>query len=217
MASNLKYDDILWDWNGTILNDIDACIGAVNISLEEHNLPIMTRKRYYEMFSFPVENYYKRIGFDLEKHSYNKLAKEYIANYVSEAKKTATVHKGAKEMMEHFESLGLKQTILSASEKEILLERLRHYKLEHYFYDIMALDNVLAVSKIHLGKNWIEKRGHNKRALIIGDTIHDYDVAMEMGIDCILFNGGHGRKDDLTKLGITVVDELESIKDYIYE
>lgn len=217
MGYNLKYDDILWDWNGTILNDVDACIDAVNISLKQHGLPLLNRTRYFNLFCFPVEEFYRKIGFDLEKYSYNKLAKEYIENYINEAKRTATIHKGVIEMMEYFASLGLKQTILSASEKGILMERLHHYELDKYFYEIMALDNVYAVSKIHLGQNWIAKRGHSKRALMIGDTTHDFEVASAMGIDCVLFNGGHGRQDDLARHGINVVDNLESIKDYIYE
>lgn len=214
--AKIKYEHILWDWNGTLLDDIDACIISINKSLSEHNLPLMTKKAYFEKFDFPVKNYYAKIGFDISGGKYEKLAKEYIEKYVAESKVSAKLHDGVIEMLQFFYENNIPQSILSASEYDILLERLKHYDILKYFEGIKALDNIYAHGKLHLGREWVEQN-REKKMLFIGDTKHDYEVATDMGADCILFSGGHCKKQQLEQIDCIVVDDLREIKRYVYE
>lgn len=217
MAKQTTYDYVLWDWNGTLFNDIDACINSINKSLQGNNLPLMTRERYLDLFCFPVEKYYQKLGFDFNKSSYAELAKEYIDNFLVESKSIALLHDGVKEILDYIQGIGIKQSILSASEKEILIERLEFYDIKKYFDEIMALDNIYAESKIELGTKWINSRKGNEKIVLIGDSPHDYEVASAMKIDCILFTGGHSPKEKLKKTKAVIVDDLCQIKEYIYE
>ncbi len=59
---------IVWDWNGTLLNDVDLCFSCINRLLVSHDLkPLDTLSQYREVFTFPIEDYYKRVGFDFDK------------------------------------------------------------------------------------------------------------------------------------------------------
>ena len=53
-----KYETVIWDWNGTLLDDVTLSLSIVNELLLEHNIPILTRERYREIFDFPVRLYY---------------------------------------------------------------------------------------------------------------------------------------------------------------
>jgi phosphoglycolate phosphatase len=214
--SKIKYEHILWDWNGTLLDDIDACIISINKSLSEHGLPLMTKAAYFEKFDFPVKNYYAKIGFDISGDKYEKLAQQYIENYVAESKTSAKLHNGVEEMLKFFYDNNVPQSILSASDYDILLERLKHYDILKYFEDIKALDNVYAHGKMHLGREWRQQHP-NKKALFIGDTKHDFEVAADMGANCILFSGGHCKRYQLEQSDCIVIDDLEEIKKYVYE
>ncbi|HHT83966.1 MAG: HAD family hydrolase [Christensenellales bacterium] len=211
----VNYDYLLWDWNGTLYNDVDASIKSINISLKEYNLPLLDKERYMEIFCFPVEEYYKKLGFDFEVASYDMLAKDFIRNFLIESKKSAFLQDGAKEVLRHFHALGIKQSILSASEKDILTERLVFYGIDGYFEEILALDNIYAESKLDLGLNWISKQNGDKKIALIGDSPHDYEVASAMGIDCILFTGGHGKKPELELKDAIVIDDLRQLKEII--
>ena len=73
---------ILWDWNGTLLNDVDLCFSCINRLLVSHDLkPLDTLSQYREVFTFPIEDYYKRVGFDFDKISFSMLAHEYMEDY----------------------------------------------------------------------------------------------------------------------------------------
>ena len=53
---------IVWDWNGTLLDDVDAGIGALNRMLADRGLPAITRDFYRARFRFPVRPLYFEIG-----------------------------------------------------------------------------------------------------------------------------------------------------------
>ena len=70
---------ILWDWNGTLLDDVDLCVDALNRLLAGFGYPQRyDHERYRAIFGFPIEEYYVRAGFDFTKHSFAELAEKYM-------------------------------------------------------------------------------------------------------------------------------------------
>ena len=67
---------VIWDWNGTLVNDTHLAVEAACVLLEEHNLPLIDIAHYKEYFRFPVRDYYKLMGFDLEKVSFENSAEK---------------------------------------------------------------------------------------------------------------------------------------------
>ena len=64
--NNVKH--VVWDWNGTLLDDIDVSMDALNTILKKAQLPLVLDKgEYRKYFQFPVIEYYKKVGFDFEK------------------------------------------------------------------------------------------------------------------------------------------------------
>jgi phosphoglycolate phosphatase len=56
--------NIIWDWNGTLLNDMVICIECMNTMLNKRSLPQLSSDHYREVFTFPVREYFLQIGFD---------------------------------------------------------------------------------------------------------------------------------------------------------
>ena len=76
----MKYTHLMWDFNGTIFDDADAGIDAVNKMLKERGLePIPSRERYKQIFDFPIEEYYSSLGFDFEREPYEVLAPVWVS------------------------------------------------------------------------------------------------------------------------------------------
>ncbi len=57
---------ILWDWNGTLLDDVDLCVFTMSEVLAKHGLKKIDKKPSRETFCFPVMKYYQSLGFDFE-------------------------------------------------------------------------------------------------------------------------------------------------------
>ena len=207
---NIQYTHILWDFNGTILDDVKTGIDCVNVLLEKRGLKTITDKDYYrEVFGFPIIDYYSRLGFDFEREDYHEVAVEWVSLYKKECLK-ATVNKGVIETLEKIRNLGIPQYILSATEIEMLKMQLEYLGISKYFNEVLGLGNIHAGSKTGLGKSWA-LRVKPERALIIGDTSLDYETALEMGADCMLYSGGHMKKSLLEKCGCRIFNDFSDL------
>ena len=65
---------ILWDWNGTLLDDTDACVASLNLMLERRGVKPITLEFYRREFAFPVRSFYEKIGVRLEDEDWDRLA-----------------------------------------------------------------------------------------------------------------------------------------------
>ena len=74
---------ILWDWNGTLLDDVELCVDALNRLLARFGYPQRyDREQYRAIFGFPVQDYYARAGFDFARHSFDELARSFMEDYI---------------------------------------------------------------------------------------------------------------------------------------
>lgn len=206
----MKYTHILWDFNGTILDDVNTCIKTVNSLLSERGYKtIDSVEEYHSVFGFPVTEYYKKLGFDFEKESYDVIAKQWVSLYLENVKE-ASIFEDVREKAEHFKNLGLYQVIISATEIDMLKKQLADLDLINCFDDVWGMDNIRAESKVRMAERWREKNP-NAVALMIGDTLHDAEVAKTIGADCILVARGHQSYEALSSFGCPVVNSLSEI------
>ena len=202
---------IIWDWNGTLLNDIELCVDTINRMLEKRNLTLLSQAAYKEVFSFPVKDYYQKIGFDFDKEPFEIPAMEFIESY-NRLVPECLLHPDAIRILNYFQSTGIRQFILSAMHQDVLDNCLKHYRIDHFFEHVSGLDNHYAVSKSENGHRLISDLHLDvKELLLIGDTVHDFEVASELGCSCILVANGHQSRKVLSATGAAIVDRLEQL------
>jgi len=206
-----KYKHIIWDWNGTLLNDAELCVNILNQILAKRQMRQTSLAEYQEHFDFPVVNYYKSLGFDFGKEPFDLIAREFIGQYESE-RGECKLQDGAKEIIEKLRNLGFNQSVLSASQRSSLIAAIELFGLKDFFEDIAGLDDYYAHSKVDIGKKLLEIIGISpEKILLIGDTTHDYEVSRQMGIDCVLLPAGHQSKRRLLACGAKVRDSFEEL------
>ncbi|MDP3915776.1 MAG: HAD hydrolase-like protein [Bacteroidota bacterium] len=202
---------IIWDWNGTLLNDIELCVQTINEMLQKRNLQQLTVDEYREVFSFPVKDYYQKIGFDFNDEPFEIPALEFIEEYNCQVK-GCKLHQNSVSVLNYFQSVGIRQFVLSAMKQDALDQCLEQQNISHYFEHISGLDNHYAASKIENGQQLISEFNLNASELIlIGDTVHDFEVARELGCQCVLIANGHQSKHILESTGVLVIDELNQL------
>ncbi|MBN1251349.1 MAG: HAD family hydrolase [Bacteroidales bacterium] len=215
---NSKIENIIWDWNGTLLDDVSLCVKIANRIVKNHINLKLDIETYKNVFGFPVSDYYNNIGIDFKKESFEELTKKFVENYNKNVMQ-CKLHKNVIDTLNRFKEKNINQHILTAAHKESVLKLLNYYSIKKYFNQIEGLDNYKAESKIDIGLNLIEENKINKEtAVLIGDTIHDYEVANKLKINCILIANGHQSKKrliDNTKKGTIVINELSQLSGII--
>ena len=110
-----KYTHVLWDFNGTVLDDVRESVACAERLLRAHGLPALgSTEAYRQAFGFPIIDYYRRIGFDFSTLSYDALAVEWVA-YYREATVTPRLYPDVRAALERLRERKIPQLILSAT------------------------------------------------------------------------------------------------------
>lgn len=210
----MKFDHIagiIWDWNGTLLNDTQLCVQTMNEMLGKRSLPVLSIDDYKDVFSFPVKDYYQRIGFDFQVEPFEIPALEFIERYNDQMNR-CNLHQDSLHVLDYIHSIGIRQFVLSAMKQDALDNCLNHHQISHFFEYVSGLDNHYAVSKTENGHRLISDLNLDASELIlIGDTIHDFEVATELGCQCVLIANGHQSREILQNTGVLVIDRINQL------
>ncbi|NQV51467.1 MAG: HAD family hydrolase [Candidatus Marinimicrobia bacterium] len=205
------YKHIMWDWNGTLVNDSWLSVKIINQVLSKRQMPCIDHERYLKLFGFPVSDYYLRLGFDFGLESFEKIGTEFIEGYEAN-KYTVGLHENAVEVIQTLKAGGVSHSILSAYKQETLDELVKHFQIDDLFMKIVGLDNHFAESKVENGIQWMAELGMEASdILFVGDTEHDHEVAMAIGVDCVLIEGGHQARETIAKTGAKILTKINDI------
>ena len=210
---------ILWDWNGTLLDDTQAALDTLNIMLARRRGRPIEMGYYRDHFAFPVKPFYKAIGVCLENEDWDALAQEYHDTYAEQPKRLNPETFAA---LDYAKSMGCRQSIISALRQDLLdgiTEELGVAKYMDFIYGVDNLDGFgkidrarelvsaithssthplshssthpLSHSSTHpLSHSSTHPLSHSSTIVLIGDSLHDKEVADALGVGCVLCGQG---------------------------
>lgn len=205
-----SYKYVIWDWNGTLLDDVYIALEAVNRTLRKRNMDDINIEQYYSYIEMPIIKFYEHL-FDLNEVPFSVLSKEFN-EYSDEQEELLKLHFGANEKLEQFKKLGYSQIIVSAAHIDGIVYYLNKFGIFDYFDAVLGADDFLAESKVERAKKYfIQNKINPDEAVLIGDCVHDYETAQGVGCDCILVSCGHQSENDLKKTGCRVFNAISEI------
>jgi len=207
--NNIK--NIIWDWNGTIVNDAYLFVDIMNITLTKYKLQNITLNDYKTKFCFPIKTYWKNLGFNFNDATFNIMNHEFIKLYQNQMKEPL-LHNQITDVLNYAKNNSINQFILSASEHSMLNQLAQYYKINNYFKDIVGVDNLNACGKEKLGISLVEKYNIDvNKTILIGDSEYDSIVAKSIGCKAILVSFGHIDGKRLKKTGDMIIDNYNDL------
>jgi phosphoglycolate phosphatase len=182
---------IIWDWNGTLIDDVSLCVHILNSVLTDHGKEKISINQYRKTFFFPVSKFYESLSLPCSGEEYERLAQNYIKKYREEYQ-GCFLHDHAFETIKCLEMLGVSQSIFSAGMQSDLEEFVNFYGLMEFMTVVDGANNIYAKGKgdrVH--DHFIKVSHHADQVLFVGDTLHDAEVATSVGCNALLFEKGH--------------------------
>lgn len=205
----MKY--IFLDFNGTIIDDVQLCLDLLNEILKKQGKKELTVEQYKNVFTFPVKKYYEAAGVDFSMESFEDLAKKFISKY-QPASMNCGLYAGLIDTVTLLKEKGYHFVILSASEKNNLMEQCTHYGLVPYFDAILGIDNIHAASKVDIALDYLKQNDiQGKDILFVGDTLHDLEVAQKLGAECFLVSCGHQSLEVLKQGNTRIIQSVAEL------
>jgi phosphoglycolate phosphatase len=202
---------VLWDWNGTLLDDTRAALETLNAMLGRRGAAEIGMDFYRDRFAFPVRPFYEDIGVKLENEDWDALAVEYHDIYATQSKhlnpETVAALSAVREA-------GAKQSIISALRQDLLENAVKvEYGLGGFFENVYGVDNLDGASKIDRAKELVGKiRSEGDDDLVlVGDALHDKEVADAIGVRCILCSQGSHAHHRLERVAPTAATLTEAV------
>ncbi|MPY21591.1 HAD family hydrolase [Shewanella psychropiezotolerans] len=207
---------IVWDWNGTLLDDVHVSLEATNRALRKVNVPSLSVKEYKENYCVPVHDFYQKILSRTPTEYEWKVIGQEFNTYYKPVILTASLSNGAKEIIQRRES----QSVCSLMEHHLLEEMLSTFKIDHFFNLVQG--RMVALSregkKNHLEQHIqsLSSKHHlsKDQIVLVGDANDDAEAARSLGIASILYSGGTHSYDRLKNVGVPVANTLQKAIEY---
>lgn len=201
---------IFFDFNGTILDDLELTFNILNEMLIDEGHQPITLSRYLDIFDFPIKDYYIKAGFDFNKTSFEELAIKFINKYQPRSM-SLKLHEGLIRTVLELKSEGHHVVVLSASKYDNLMEQMKNYQIDHLFDDILGINDIYAKSKVEIAKKYVQDHGiESEDIIMVGDTLHDSEVATALNGKMIYYSKGHQAKHRFNDS--IIIDHFDELK-----
>lgn len=211
----MKYKNIIWDYNGTIVDDAQLAVDAENLVLESYGKNPITLDYYLKECEMPIINFYNKI-FNMADYDFAEIAVRFMNNYKL-LSNNLKVFPEVRETIRYLSDKGYNQAVISGFESSLLKDSLKSYGLDCYFTFMSGSDDIDCGDKSERAVKVTEKYGIDpKETLFIGDMYHDYETASRVGADCILIAKGHQGGDVLRSYdGVTVLNSATELVNFL--
>ncbi|MCX5391028.1 HAD hydrolase-like protein [Streptomyces sp. NPDC006482] len=200
---------LVWDWNGTLLDDTGAVIGATNAAFAELGLASITLEQYRELYTVPVPKFYERLMGRLPTdEEWTVMDGAFHRHYWVRAEECGLTL-GAAELLAARQDSGFTQSLLSLAPHADLIPLVRRHGIAERFVrmDGRVGDSTDGKSG-HMVRHLEALRVPADRVVVIGDAADDAVAAAHVGARAVLYTGGSHSRASLERVGVPVVDSL---------
>jgi phosphoglycolate phosphatase-like HAD superfamily hydrolase len=202
---------VVWDWNGTLFDDLNVVLAAVNRGVEPFGVPPVTLDHYRDHYTRPVKRFYDDLlGRELTPNEWKELDDRFHAGY-RELLDHAQLSEDAQEALEMVAQRGITQSLLSMFPHDELVPLVERLRIAHYFDRIDGLrgepgDAKAAYLEEHL--RWLIIDEDPSTVLVVGDTPDDAVAAGHVGAQCVLVDNGSHHRHELEALLVPIAQNL---------
>ncbi|MFD9291273.1 HAD family hydrolase [Streptomyces sp. NPDC060030] len=211
MATTGKHrTHLVWDWNGTLLDDIHAVLGATNAAFAEVDLAPLTLEQYRETYCVPIPKFYERLMGRLPTPAEWERMDGLFHRHYTDQRAACGLTEGVEELLARWLRGGRSQSLLSMYGHEHLVPVVRGYGIEGHFVRVDGRTGPSGGSKaLHMERHFEVLGGiAPESAVVIGDAVDDAVAAAHVGARAVLYTGGSHSRSSLEAAGVPVVDTL---------
>lgn len=202
---------LVWDWNGTLLDDVKAVIGATNAAFGEIGLEPITLERYRELYCIPIPRFYERLMGRLPTDAEWAVMDEAFHRHYTDQRVGCGLTDGVEELLREWQLSGRSQSLLSMYGHEQLIPVVRGYGIESHFIRVDGRTGPSGGTKaVHMERHLVALAGvaSPEHTVVIGDAVDDALAAAHVGARAVLYTGGSHSRSSLESAGVPVVDSL---------
>lgn len=182
--------NLIFDWSGTLVDDLGPVIEATNAVLTRHGLPAMDRESFRRSFRLPYREFYHELLPDVPIEDLEACFRPAFDN----AQSPVTVLPYTREKLDWCARHGVRCFVLTSMDADAFERQLDHFGLRHHFEATYAgvVDKREVIHHI--------LRTHDLKpaqTAFVGDMTHDVETARHGGVASIAVLTGYNHPEVL--------------------
>ncbi|MDB4271642.1 HAD family hydrolase [Akkermansiaceae bacterium] len=186
------YQNLLFDWSGTLVNDLPPTLFATNAVLRKHNVPEMDLEEFRKRFRLPYPEFYDEVLPGVAIDSLEGIFRSSFSN--SPVQVTVLPH--AREMMEWCTAQKIRCFVLSSMDSSIFAHQSRELKMDHFFEEIYS---GVIDKRDRIGEILTTHGLALENTAFVGDMVHDIETAHHGEIASVAVTTGYDPEARLRK------------------
>ncbi len=195
------FKNLIFDWSGTLVDDMGPVLEATNVVLEKYGIAPYDREGFRRSFRLPYHEFYEELlpGVELAE------LEAHFRPAFDGATSLVTVLPHAREKLEWAKLRGMRMFVLTSMDPTAFARQLNEFGMQDFFEETYAgvLDKRELIAQI------LETHAlHKDETAFIGDMTHDIETARHGGISSIAVLTGYHHAEVLAAVrpDITVPD-----------
>lgn len=214
-----KYDLVVFDVDGTVLDTREGVLAAVQHTIEQCGLEHLSDEALRTFIGPPVQNSFKR-WYRVSDEEAQRLANVFRDKYKGEDLLKAVPYDGIYDVFEKLQAKGVKTAVATYKREDYAIRLLEHFKFDHYSDILHGADNENKLKKKDIIELCINESGitDRSRIVMIGDSDNDAIGAEGMGISFVgvTYGFGFSSKEDVDQFNNSgCADTAEKILEYV--
>ncbi|MEI7427384.1 MAG: HAD-IA family hydrolase [Betaproteobacteria bacterium] len=216
MNTELRYEMIVWDWDGTIMNSTPTIVDCMQKACGDLDLQIPDDALASHVIGLGLNESLKIILPDLDPGDYPIVLERFRHYYLSQDHELILFH-GIRELLEELKTKGHLLAVATGKPRHGLDRTLLNHRLENFFHDTKTADQTRAkphpLMLLELIERW-KTPAH--KVLMIGDTSHDLKMAKNAGVDAIAVSyGAHPKNELILHEPLACVDNVSELRNIL--
>ena len=197
----MKYELIVFDWDGTLLDSAGAIVQAIQAACRDLELPEPSDAQARHVIGLGLVDAMRQAVPDLKPERYQEMAERYRFHYLS-GDHQLTLFKGIPEMLANLQAAGHLLTIATGKSRLGLDRALDHSGLRPLFQASRCADECHSKPHPQMLEELMAEFGIGAvSTVMIGDTSHDLLMARNAGVDSLAVTYGAHPHDHLAEHG----------------
>lgn len=216
----MKYKNILFDLDGTIIKSESGVIKGLKLSLAYLGIEVKDEALLLKFLGPPLYDSYKKY-FNLNDDEYVKALEVFRKYYLEKGIFDCTLYDGIQECLESLYQSGLKLFIATSKPETEARRIIEHFQLEKFFEFIGGADcdhNGERTTKTAVIEYVIDRAKITNRdsILMVGDRFHDIVGAKNANIASMSVLYGYGSEEEFLRYNTNyIVKSTNDIVDFI--
>src|SRR5574343_1784614 len=186
-----RFDLIIFDWDGTLVDSVDWIVHCIQSAAAQYDCPVPTRQAAKYIIGLSIENAMQTLFPDADERLRVQMTGHYGQQFFSRQTGPDDLFPGVSEMLRQFKQQGYRLAVATGKKATGLSRAMAGTGIGDMFCTLRCSDQTASKPDPLMIDEIVAELGVSKRrTLMVGDSVHDLQMALNARVASIAVTCG---------------------------